>query len=442
MRRETDHTGPMEKEKRVKRVKLEWKDIRKLVLGGFLLFVLIYLYLFSSERLVNTMRPVLIGIALAYLLSILIKWLEKHDFLYNLKILRSEKAHKTLCAVLAGIILVCCLTLIFGYMVPQLTACVITLMDKIPGGIRFLLNLDFVTNLIPADTMETLQEVDWTNWINHLVSIVNSDDLIRSMTSTATSAISVFTVILFGVMFAVYFLAGRDRLHRQLVRMTRAFLPDGKEERFFHYSGMLNRCFHDFIVCQAIQALITGIASTAFLLIFRFPYATMIGVLNGFCALLPIIGGYIGAILGTLMILADSPQMALAFLVMIVIIQNVVGTLVFPRLASQSLGLPAVWTLAAVTVGSGMAGISGIIIGVPVTAFAYRCLGEYVRKKEAVSARKEELFPEEEGAADGGTGAAVPGTNGKEPKSADADHDGRTIAEKLKDIITEKKRLR
>ena len=180
-----------------------------------------------------------------------------------------------------------------------------------------------------------------------------------------------------------------------MTRTVRAFLDAEKEKIFFHYSGMLNECFHDFIVCQSLQALIIGVTSTIFLLIFRFPYATMIGVLNGFCALLPVIGGYIGAILGTLIILADSPQMAVMFLIVIVVIQNVVGTLVFPRLVGRSMGLPAVWTLAAVTIGSGMIGISGIVIGVPLAAFAYRCLGEQVLKREAERApaetdRKEE----------------------------------------------------
>ena len=128
--------------------------------------------------------------------------------------------------------------------------------------------------------------------------------------------------------------------------------------------------------------------ATLFLLIFRFPYATMIGVLNGFCALLPVIGGYLGAILGTLIILADAPQMAVMFLIMIIVIQNVVGTLVFPRLIGRSLGLPAVWTLAAVTIGSGMAGISGIVIGVPLAAFAYRSLEEEIKRREQAEKRK------------------------------------------------------
>ena len=155
---------------------------------------------------------------------------------------------------------------------------------------------------------------------------------------------------------------------------------------------MLNDCFHDFIVCQAAQALIIGVSSSLLMLVFRFPYATMVGTLNGFCALVPIIGGYVGAILGTLMILADSPGMALVFLIFIIVLQNAVGTFVFPRLVGRTLGLPGAWTLAAVLIGSGMMGITGILLGVPLTAFFYRTIGEKLSHREAeIEAGKENL---------------------------------------------------
>ena len=372
-------------------MKVDRKMIRNIVIGGFILFVLIYLYLFSGQIFLNACKPLLIGIAIAYIMNTMIGWFQKQDPLYKRHILKSEKTHNILSTVLAVVVLIAALAVILGFIAPQLTACVITLMDKVPSGIRYLLYNPTVERIIPEETMETLREIDWSKWLNHLVSVINSDDLIQSMTSTATSALSVFSSLLFGVMFAIYFTAGRKKRHQHLVRTVKAFLKDDKERVFFHYSGMLNSCFHDFLVCQSLQAMIIGLVSSVLLLIFGFPYATMIGVLNGFCALLPVIGGYIGAILGTLIILADAPQMALMFLVLIIVIQNVVGTLVFPKLVGRSLGLPAVWTLAAVTIGSGMAGISGIVVGVPLAAFAYRSLTEEVLRRENASAAAEKV---------------------------------------------------
>ena len=371
-------------------MKTDWKSIRNMVIGGFILFVLIYLYLYAGERFVNACTPLFIGLILAYVIDIIIKWLRKCDIFYNKGIIKSKRFHDVGTTVAAVMILILCIVLIGVYIAPQMTNCVITLLDKVPGGIRYLINLPIMEKILSPETLESLREIDWSNWINHLVSTVNSDDLVRSMTSTASSALVAFSSLLFGVIFTAYFLASREKIHRQLVRASRAFLPEGKEEIFFHYTGLMNSCFHDFIVCQVIQAVTIGVAATLVLWIFRFPYATMIGTLNGFCALIPVVGGYVGAILGTLMILSDAPQMAIFFLILIIVVQNVVGTFVFPRLVGQSLGLPAVWTLAAVTIGSGMLGIRGIVIGVPLTAFVYRCLKEYVKKRESQKKKEPE----------------------------------------------------
>ena len=426
-------------------MKLDRRFIRNLVAAGMLLFFLIYAFMNAGGTFVDSIRPIAIGIAMAYLLNILVSWLDKHDILYKRRIIRSEKVHRVLCMIIALLMLAAALTLIGGYIIPMLTDNITTLLGRVPGGIRYLLNLPFVTRFVPEDTLQPLRDRDWNNWINELVSTVNSDDLVKSMTSTASSAFSAFSTISFSLLFMIYFLAGRYRFHRQLVRVARAFLPDGREERFFHYTGMLNACFHDFIVCQVIQALIMCVVSTIFLMVFRLPYAMMIGILSGICSLLPIIGGYIAAAMGTLMILADSPDMALIFLVLIIVIQNVVGTLVFPRLASQSMGLPAVWTLAAVTIGSGMAGFTGIVIGVPLTAFVYRCLGELVRKREAAenSRGKTEENPAGERANPGEDPAVKAASESTESTSKTAETStGMSVFRRIAEKYGEKRRFK
>ena len=358
------------------------KRIRNYVIAGFILFLLIFLYIFSGRQFLAACTPIFLGISIAYLMNILIRFFEDHDLLYRKKVIKSHKIHSALCTVAAVIILLLCVALIAVYITPQLTTSVFEVLEKVPEGIKYIVTQPVLQRVIPKETIEKLQHEDWDNWIAQLVNLVSSDDLMRSLSSTAGYALNAFSTTLFGIMFAIYFLAGRERRHDRMVRACRAFLPDGKEERFFHYTGTLNSCFHDFIVCQFTQALILGVVATILLHVFRFPRATVIGTMSGFCALVPVIGGYIGAILGALIILADSPEMALFFLILIIVVQNVVGLLIFPKLAKSSLGLPAVWTLAAVLVGSGMAGITGMVIAVPLTAFAYRVLKEEVRKRE------------------------------------------------------------
>ncbi len=403
-------------------MRLDRKLISRLVVAGFMLFLLIFWFMYTGQRLLSACTPIFIGLVIAYPLNIMIQFFRKCDILYRRKILKSEKIHRILTATLAVIVLLGCISFIIGYMGPQLTAAAITLLDKVPSGIQYLLGQPFVVQLIPDETMETLQKIDWSKWINHLVSLVNSDELFRGMTVTATSALSAASNILFGILFACYFLSGKETMGKVAKRMVRAFAPEGKQEGILHTGRLLNDCFHSFIVCQATQALVTGISATVLMNVFRFPYAGMIGTLNGFCALIPVVGGYLGAILGTLMILTDSPGMALLFLIFIVILQNVIGTLVFPRLMGQSMGVPSGWTLAAVLIGSGLGGITGILLGVPLTAFGYRMVKEKLEEKE-----KAGIPPAPETAETGEPPEApkLPGPKGRERKSLKRPASGR-----------------
>lgn len=363
-------------------MKLNRKSIIRLVLGGFALFLLIYWFMFTGQQFLRACAPMMIGVVIAYPLDIMITFFRKHNFLYHRRILKSERVSNILCVILAMIVLIGCAALIAGYIGPQLTACVIALLDKVPSGIRFLVYHPITVRLIPEDTLETLRQIDWNNWINHLVSQVSRDELFRNMTTTATSALSAFSNILFGILFACYFLSGRKKIGQTYRRMIRAFVPQQYQEAVLHSGALLRGCFHNFIICQALQALIIGVSATVLMNIFRFPYASMIGTMNGFCALVPVIGGYVGAVMGTLMILTDNPGMALFFLIFIVVLQNVIGTLVFPRIVGQSLGIPSGWTLAAVLVGTGLGGVTGILIAVPLTAFGYRMVKEKLEERE------------------------------------------------------------
>ena len=363
-------------------MKLNRKSIIRLVLGGFVLFLLIYWFMFTGQQFLRACAPMMVGVVIAYPLDIMITFFRKHNFLYHRRILKSERVSNILCVILAMIVLIGCAALIAGYIGPQLTACVIALLDKVPSGIRFLVYHPITVRLIPEDTLETLQQIDWNNWINHLVSQVSRDELFRNMTTTATSALSAFSNILFGILFACYFLSGRKKIGQTYRRMIRAFVPQQHQEAVLHSGALLRGCFHNFIICQALQALIIGVSATVLMNIFRFPYASMIGTMNGFCALVPVIGGYVGAVMGTLMILTDNPGMALFFLIFIVVLQNVIGTLVFPRIVGQSLGIPSGWTLAAVLVGTGLGGVTGILIAVPLTAFGYRMVKEKLEERE------------------------------------------------------------
>ena len=139
---------------------------------------------------------------------------------------------------------------------------------------------------------------------------------------------------------------------------------------------------HKFIVGQCAEALILGGLCMVGMTVFRFPYAMMIGTLIGFTALIPIAGAYIGAGVGAVMILTQSPVKALLFLVFIVVLQQLEGNLIYPKVVGNSIGLPALWVLAAITVGGSLIGITGMLLGVPLAAALYRLLREDLQHRE------------------------------------------------------------
>jgi len=146
---------------------------------------------------------------------------------------------------------------------------------------------------------------------------------------------------------------------------------------------VLNETFHKFIVGQCTEAVILGVLCTLGMLIFRLPYATMIGALVAFTSLIPIAGAYIGAGVGAFMIMTVSPMSALGFLIFLVILQQIEGNIIYPKVVGTSIGLPGLWVLASITVGGGLAGITGMLLGVPLTAALYRVLRERLRKERS-----------------------------------------------------------
>ena len=144
--------------------------------------------------------------------------------------------------------------------------------------------------------------------------------------------------------------------------------------------SVMNDSFHKYIVGQCTEALILGGLCTLGMLILKIPYATMTGAVIAFTALIPVAGGYIGAAVGAFMILTVSPVKAIIFLIYIVVLQQLEGNLIYPRVVGSSMGLPAIWVLAAVTIGGGVMGIAGMLIGVPIAATLYRLLREDVNK--------------------------------------------------------------
>ena len=191
---------------------------------------------------------------------------------------------------------------------------------------------------------------------------------------------SVFNVIL-SIVFAIYILFKKETLSRQARLMLKAFVPDRLADEIERIATLTNQTFNNFIVSQLIEAVILGVLFLAVMSIFGFPYAVLISVLIAFTALIPMIGPFIGGTISTLLILIASPNQFLWFLILFFVLQQIEGSLIYPRVVGSSIGLPDIWVLLAVIIVGKLFGIIGIILFIPLFSILYVLIREYIYKR-------------------------------------------------------------
>ena len=212
---------------------------------------------------------------------------------------------------------------------------------------------------------------------------------IDTTVNITTSIVAAMVDIVLGIVFAVYLLSQKEKLGKQAKKSTRAILGDERSKRFLDITSLANKVFTKFVTGQVTEACIIGVLCFIGMLIFRMPYAAIISVLVGFTALIPIFGAFIGTGIGAFLILLESPIKAIWFVLFIIVLQQLEGNLIYPRVVGKSVGLPPIWVLAAVTIGGGLFGIPGMLFGVPVCSVMYVLFKEFVNKQNNQKVKQE-----------------------------------------------------
>ena len=336
------------------------------------------------SKIIGAASPLFIGFFIAYIVNILMSFYERVPIPKKREKSKSSPARRVICMVLALLTLVGVIALVVGLVIPELISCVTFLISEIPPVIEEFIGSDFVKEHLPEDWLDQLASVNWKEHLQNIAGFVASGigGVADIVIKTVSSVFSVIVSAFIGIIFAIYLLMGRDKLLSQIRRLMGAYLPRKITSRVHYVARIVNDSFKRYIVGQCTEAVILGGLCTVGMFIFRFPYAAMIGALIGFTALIPIAGAYIGAIVGAVMILTESPVKAFLFIIFIIVLQQLEGNIIYPRVVGRSIGLPGLWVLAAVTVGGGLFGIFGMLIGVPVTASVYRLLGRDLHKRE------------------------------------------------------------
>lgn len=327
------------------------------------------------DGIISAASPIIFGFIIAYPINILMSFYERHFFPNSTK--KSViKIRKFVCLFSALISIVGIIAAIIVIVAPQFIECIKMLFSKIPPTVDFIVQKFNENEFLSKNVVSALSNFNWQEKLGEM-----SDKIAAGIGDTVgfafTAITSIFTTIaniVITLIISVYVLLERDRLLRQVRKIGSTYLPDKIYRKSYQILSTLNDSFHRFIVGQCLEAVILGTLCTIGMLIFQIPYAPMIGALMGFTALIPIFGGLIGAGVGAFLILMDSPIKALFFIIFVIILQQIEGNLIYPKVVGTSTGLPGLWVLAAVTIGGAVSGILGMLIAVPIAATIYKLI--------------------------------------------------------------------
>lgn len=339
--------------------------------------------------IINILSPFLFGIILAFVLNVLVNFIEKKIFGKIKPSKTWQKVKRPVSITLSLILVILIIVFIMNLLIPQLKNSVSLFTESLPEykeDVIGILNKFDVTDSTINKVSEYLDNFSKviTDYIKG-----NSKDVITVTTEVATSIVEIISKAIIAIVFAIYMIAQKETLRRQFNKLMNAYLKPKTIDKINTVAVTANKTFSNFVTGQCLEALIFGSLCFIGMLIFGFPYAPTISVLIGFTALIPIFGAFIGTALGAFLILMVSPIKAILFVVFIIILQQIEGNFIYPKVVGKSVGLSGMWVLLSVTVGASVGGILGLLIATPLCSLLYSFLTQIVndriRKNKIVS---------------------------------------------------------
>lgn len=337
--------------------------------------------------LVGITKPFLCGAAIAFVLNIPMSAIEGRLFRKS-KSTRIEKIKRPVSIFLSFAAVILVIILVMVTVVPQVTKTLIELGNKIP---QFLVDAQKYLEEVFASQPQLLAILDeiqpgninWDSMVNGIVDFLRSGigSMVSSTVMVASNIIGGVVNTFVAIIFSFYILAQKEKLGDQCNRVMQAYFSQKLCGRVIYILSLAEKNFTNFITGQCTEAVIIGVMFVLAMAVFQFPYAVLVGVLIAFMALIPIVGAFIGCFVGAFLIMVDDPMKAIWFLLLFIIIQQIEGNLIYPHVVGNSVGLPSIWVLAAVTIGGSLMGVVGMLVFIPIVSTIYTLLREDVNKK-------------------------------------------------------------
>ena len=345
--------------------------------------------------------PLFLGCVIAYVVNILMSFYERWYFKF-FKNTALMKFKRLVCLILALLSLAGIIFFAIYMVLPELINCIASFVKLVPGLVEkvvaFIQEEELMQKIPELEkTFDSLSSENIVSTLEQLWMTFKGSvgGAVGSIVSAVSNVFSAIVGVVVGLIFSIYVMFDKEKLSAQSKTMVSTYFPK-RAERIFYVAKVVNESFHSFIVGQCTEAVVLGVLCIIGMALLRIPYPVMIGVFIGFTALIPIAGAYIGAAVGAIMILTISPFKALEFIIFIVILQQIEGNMIYPRVVGKTIGLPGIWVLTAITIGGGILGIPGMLIAVPLFSACYRLIKDDVAKRNVMQPEIPEVKLSEE----------------------------------------------
>lgn len=334
------------------------------------------------QFVLGIVMPFLLGAAIAFVVNVPMRSIEKHLFPKNVKL---AKLRRPLAYVLTLICIIGVIGLALLVVLPELGNTFSSLLAQIPLAIENLQNwLEDLSKQWPALEPAIAElDIDWSKISSSSVSFLQNvaSGLVSSGFGVVSGIVSGVVTFVIAFTFSIYVLFQKERLGDQMKQVMQALLPERVKDKIMEVLVLSNKVFSSFLSGQCLEAVILGTLFVISMSIFRMPYAMLTGVVIAITALIPIFGAFIGCVVGMLLIVMVNPIQAVWFLILFLVLQQLEGNLIYPHVVGGSIGLPSVWVLAAVTVGGKLFGIAGILLFIPLCSVLYSLFRQFVKKR-------------------------------------------------------------
>lgn len=371
---------------------MDWSQVTFRKIRGLIVFtILILVGLWNFDRVLDILRflwglllPFALGGAIAFVINVPMSFLEAKIFGED-KGKRGKMAKKLarpVSLILTIALVVGAIVLVLFVLVPQLGDTFASLGESISVFLPKLQKwIGEFTNNSP-DVMKLVDQIEFDpdkmiSWGMSLLG-TGAGNVMNTTFNAVSNIVSGVTKFFIAFSFACYILIQKEKLHVQVRKVFFAFIPKRKAEVILEICSLTYKIFSSFLTGQCLEAVILGSMFVLAMTIFRMPYALLIGIIIAFTALIPIFGAFIGCALGVFMIFMVSPKQAIIFVILFLVLQQLEGNLIYPHVVGNSVGLPSIWVLAAVSVGGNLMGVVGMLIFIPIASVIYTLFREVV----------------------------------------------------------------